>query len=260
MTTGEVIQLNNTNICLNALSENAILITWPERVCPRQHRQITDLEHALIQHLSVDRSHPIIIDTVSAYNSLMIYYDFFQISAQQMLQRCQQQLHELLAKSTESTNHRVKKQSALIEIPVYYGERAGIDLLDCASKLNIAPEEIISQHTQQTFRAYALGFTPGFCYLGQLPSSLQLTRRATPRAKMPVGAVAIAEQQTSVYPSSSPGGWHIIGRTPVAMYQIEQGDDSSVERQFKPLISLGDQVKFNAIDKATYLELGGKFD
>ena len=77
---------------------------------------------------------------------------------------------------------------------------------------------------------------------------------------MPVGAVAIAEQQTAVYPSSSPGGWHIIGRTPVAMYQIEQGDNSSVERQFKPLISLGDQVKFNAIDKATYLELGGHFD
>ena len=97
MTTGETIQLNNTNICLKALSENAILITWPERVCPLQHRQITDLEHALIQHLSVDRSHPIIIDRVSAYNSLMIYYDFFQISAQQMLQRCQQQLHELLA-------------------------------------------------------------------------------------------------------------------------------------------------------------------
>ena len=255
------IKVNGTDVShsinLSAVSENAILITWPEKICPRQHQKITEFE----QTLKNSQQASLFTEMVSSYNSLIVYYDFFQINAEQMLQRCQQQLVKFLAHSTENTASASSNDSnsaKLIEIPVYYGEQAGLDLASCADALKLTPAQIIHLHSQQEFRAYALGFTPSFCYLGQLPKALQLPRKAMPRAKMPAGAVAIAEQQTAVYPSASPGGWHIIGRTPVSMYQLSRG--TNAENQFTPLINVGDRVKFTAIDKATYLELGGNFD
>ena len=262
----DIIKVHGTDVShsinINAVSENAILITWPEKICPQQHQQITEFEQVLKQA----KQATLFTEMVSSYNSLIIYYDFFQINAEQMLQLFQQQLVKFLAspiEQTASTNandtsSNDSNSAKLIEIPVYYGEQAGLDLASCADALKLTPAQIIDLHSQQEFRAYALGFTPGFCYLGQLPKVLQLPRKAVPRAKMPAGAVAIAEQQTAVYPSASPGGWHIIGRAPIAMYQLSRG--TNAENQFTPLINVGDRVKFTAIDKATYLELGGNFD
>ena len=93
---------------------------------------------------------------------------------------------------------------------------------------------------QQTYTAYALGFTPGFCYLATLDKKLRLPRRTTPRTNVPAGAVAIAEQQTAIYPTESPGGWHIIGQTPIELYRAK-------DESFLPKITVGDQVKFTEI-------------
>ena len=91
-----------------------------------------------------------------------------------------------------------------------------------------------------------MGFTPGFCYLASLPNILHLPRKASPRTQVPKGAVAIAEQQTAVYPNQSPGGWHIIGQTPLPMYSTKNG-------QFNAKINVGQNVKFYAISKAEFI-------
>ena len=228
------------DIQFNAVSENACLITWPEQICAQQHRHIIQCQKNLEERLPEQ-----LIDVVPSYNSLMVYYDFMALS----LQKLQAEISLILAHlySADADNSQHPRQSSatpqtenIIEIPVYYGEEVAWDLKSLADQLNLSLAEVISLHTQTTYQAYALGFTPGFCYLGSIDEKLRLPRRATPRYKIPAGAVAIADAQTAVYPNASPGGWHIIGRTPQPMYRIEAD-------HFIPAITVGDQVKFISI-------------
>lgn len=230
------------DIRISAVSENAILLEWPEKICPIQHQQIMQCQSLLTQSFKA-----LIIDTVAAYNSLMVYYHFEKIVVTTLFDKLQTLLAHLDDNDTQ--------QNALkpIIIPVYYGEDAGWDLLEVAKRLSISIEDLIACHTKTSYQAYALGFTPGFCYLGQLDKKLQLPRRASPRIKIPRGAVAIAEQQTAVYPNTSPGGWHIIGQTPIEMFTCQQDN-------FVPTISVGQKVQFKAIDRQTFNEMGGKVE
>jgi len=110
-------------------------------------------------------------------------------------------------------------------------------------------EQVISLHQAQEYRVYAIGFSPGFAYLGEVDERIAMPRLATPRLKVPKGAIAIADRQTAIYPAQSPGGWNIIGSCPVDMFNPNK----------KPImpVSVGDRVKFYAIDKQQYLALGG---
>lgn len=233
------------NIIIHPSSENSVLITWPEKICPIQHQQILKTLSLLNTELN-NVSDPVVFESITSYNSIMIYYYFNKISFQQLKKRISDCIELVI-----NTNKAVQEKSLTIEIPVYYGEEAGWDLSNVAKQCQLSLKEIITLHSQQVYRSYALGFTPGFCYLGTLNEQLVLPRKATPRLQVPKGAVAIAEQQTAVYPNSSPGGWHIIGQTPVDLYQQNK-------EAFTPLIQVGQQVKFTEIDKATYLELAGK--
>ena len=109
---------------------------------------------------------------------------------------------------------------------------------------------MIRLHHEHEYRVYAIGFAPGFAYLGQVNEQLATARLATPRAKVPRGAVGIADQQTAVYPSESPGGWNLIGRCPIRMFDPNVMDASKV--------SVGDRVRFEPIDRETFLEFGGE--
>ena len=109
-------------------------------------------------------------------------------------------------------------------------------------------DNVIKQHSSQTYHGYALGFTPGFCYLASLPHALHLPRKSSPRLKVPQGAVAIAEQQSAIYPIESPGGWHIIGQTPLPMFASKNGE-------FNATINVGQNVKFYAITQAEFIAL-----
>ena len=233
------------NITIHPSSENSVLITWPEKICSLQHQQILRTLSQLNTELN-NISDPFIFESIASYNSIMIYYYFNKISFHQLKAR----IHACIEFAIKADISEQAK-SLTIEIPVYYGEEAGWDLSNVAKQCQLSTNEVIERHSQQLYRSYALGFTPGFCYLGTLDTQLVLPRKATPRLQVPKGAVAIAEQQTAVYPNSSPGGWHIIGQTPVDLYQQNKGT-------FTPLIQVGQQVKFTAIDKTTYLELAGK--
>jgi inhibitor of KinA len=132
----------------------------------------------------------------------------------------------------------------LIEIPVCYGGELGPDLEKVAAKRKLKPERVIELHSSQTYRAYFLGFAPGFAYLGDLPDSLATPRLATPRKRVPVGSVGIAGKQTAVYPFATPGGWNLLGRTPLRMFQAE--------REPMELLDVGDEVRFHAITREEF--------
>lgn len=228
------------NIDIHPTSENSVLVIWPEKICPVQHQSILKTLNNINDELSA-----FIFESLASYNSIIIYYHFDKINFHQLKHR----IHDCINKVSNQKN-KDNNDTLVTEIPVYYGEDAGWDLHSVAKQCQLSIEDVIKLHSEHVYRAYALGFTPGFCYLGTLNKKLILPRKSTPRLAVPKGAVAITEQQTAVYPNKSPGGWHIIGQTPVALYQTN--NDS-----FEPLIQVGQQIKFVAIDKATYIELAG---
>ncbi len=128
------------------------------------------------------------------------------------------------------------------EIPVVYGGDRGPDLQDVALRAGITEEEAIALHVSRDYHVYMLGFLPGFAYLGDLPEQLHAPRRATPRPHLPKGSVAIAAGMTAIYPLGSPGGWHVIGYTPVLPWDMI--------RQEEPLFLPGDRVRFRQVDAA----------
>jgi KipI family sensor histidine kinase inhibitor len=125
-----------------------------------------------------------------------------------------------------------------LEIPVRYGGSDGPDLEDVATRLGLAAEAVVALHAGTTYRVFMLGFAPGFAYLGTLPPELSLPRRAEPRTSVPAGSVAIAARQTAVYPVATPGGWHLIGRTDVRLW------DPSADPPAR--LAPGDRVRFVA--------------
>lgn len=160
-------------------------------------------------------------------------------------------IENILNASSEQTALPLDQRKVVV-IPVYYGNEVGPDLQEVATHCQMTPEEVIQRHSATLYRAYTIGFTPGFSFLGSTPDELHIPRKRTPRHKVPKGSVAIAENQTAVYPSVTPGGWQIIGRTP-----MELVDWSS---EHLGLIATGDSVRFEAISREAFLEQGGTLD
>lgn len=162
------------------------------------------------QLLLTERKVPGIVETVPTYCSLMIHYDPDHISCDRLLGT----LKELAA----SIDTAALPPSEVLEIPVLYGGEMGPDLAHVAENAGISEEEVVKRHSAPEYLIYMLGFTPGFTYLGGLDSSIETPRLKTPRVSIPAGSVGIAGKQTGIYPIASPGGWQLIGRTPVRMY------------------------------------------
>ncbi|MCS6883030.1 MAG: 5-oxoprolinase subunit PxpB [Oscillochloridaceae bacterium] len=132
----------------------------------------------------------------------------------------------------------LQERGRLVTIPVTYGGKAGPDLNDVAALLGMTPVEVIAAHTAGPFRVMMIGFAPGFPYIGPLPARLRAPRRATPRAAVPPGSVALAAGLTGIYPARLPGGWHVIGRTTLRLF------DANAEPP--ALLAPGDRVQFVA--------------
>jgi inhibitor of KinA len=135
-------------------------------------------------------------------------------------------------------------ESRTVEIPVCYGGELGPDLLDVAAAKGMTPHQVVELHSSQEYHAYFVGFAPGFAYLGDVPEALVMPRLPTPRRAVPAGSVAIAGRQTGVYPFATPGGWRLIGRTPLAVFRAD--------REPMALIALGDHVRFKPIAPDMY--------
>lgn len=181
-----------------------------------------------------------LIEIIPSYSSIYISYDILKYDYLT--------IKELLEKSI-NLDHDEDSIQNIITIDVYYGEDVGLDLEYMSDKTKLTIDEIIKIHSSRLYDVYAIGFLPGFAYLASVDERIALPRLATPRKQIPKGSVAIADTQTAIYPQSSPGGWNIIGRTTMELF------DKKLEK-LSPL-SVGDKVKFNPILKEKYLAQGG---
>ena len=176
-----------------------------------------------------------------AYCSLLVKFDALIWRHEEMEAKLRDYLAQL---------HEVRLlEPRLVEIPVSYGEEFGPDLQDVAAMHGLTSEQVIQLHGSVTYLVYFLGFVPGFAYLGELPEPLVTPRHPTPRRKVPVGSVGIAGNQTGVYPCETPGGWRLLGRTPLAM--LRQDQDASAQEK-SSLLSVGDHVRFKAISREQF--------
>jgi len=174
-----------------------------------------------------------------AYCSVLVCFDPAQITHEQV---------ETAIRSIANSSNRIPSTlPKAVEIPVCYGGEFGPDLEEAAKLLSLSLERIIEFHAAATYRASFLGFAPGFAYLGDVPAQLELPRLSTPRKKVPPGSIAIAGRQTAVYPFATPGGWRLIGRTPLTMFRADRDPMS--------LIGIGDQVRFRPITREEFLLL-----
>ena len=183
----------------------------------------------------------IVIDLVPSYASLLVIYDIDQCDHFETRRQLREALRDL--DTTEAVG------GELVTLPVYYSLESGPDLEIIAERGKISVDDVIEIHLQGEYRVYAIGFAPGFAYLGEVDERIAAPRLSTPRQKVPRGAVAIADRQTAVYPAQSPGGWNLIGLCPTRMFDPEQQPSMPVQ--------VGDRIRFEAIERDEYLSLGG---
>jgi len=236
----------SANFTIDVVAENALLLSWQAKISLTQHNEIIALQAIIVNQLG-----EIMLETVASYHCLMLYFNPEHNTSTQVIEaiKCIAKTHNVSLEKEHGETANVKSlNNNCIKIPVYYDTEQEWDLADVAKRCNMSIEDVIKQHSAETYHGFALGFTPGFCYLASLPDSLHLPRKSSPRIKVPKGAVAIAEQQSAIYPIESPGGWHIIGQTPLPMYESKNG-------QFNTTINVGQNVKFYAITKAEFIAL-----
>ncbi|MCP4321792.1 MAG: allophanate hydrolase subunit 1 [Alteromonadales bacterium] len=183
-----------------------------------------------------------LLDITPSYTTILVQVNLLKISP-----LVAQQLLISLCDKSDKPNSMLGKQ---IELPVYYDVSVGWDLQKVALDNNLSIDEVIKYHKDKTYQVCAVGFAPGFAFLAELDEQIAQPRHQSPRAFVPAGSVAIADRQTAVYPSDSPGGWHIIGNCPTQLFDITSNPISPFE--------VGDTVKFTAINQQQFIALGGK--
>ena len=206
---------------LKPLGDSAILIQLGDAINPALNARVHTLSGLL-------QTSPAVIETVPAYCTVLVHYDPLTTTYNQI----KNIIEEKISLLDDSTN----RPSRRLEIPILYGNASGLDFESVAATLALSPSELIRLHNEREYTVYMMGFTPGFPYLGILNEKLTLPRMSTPRTRVPAGSVAIAGSQTGIYPVDSPGGWHIIGHTPLKLF------DPTSETPF--LFAPGDIVKF----------------
>ncbi len=217
--------------------QNALIVYFADEASADVSAQIQAAEIAIRASL---QDH--VIDLVPSYASLLIIFDINQCDAFAVKQQCRVALADL--------DHASSGTGKLVTLPVYYSLESGPDLEIIAGRANLSVEQVIEIHQQQEYRVYAIGFAPGFAYLGEVDERIAAPRLSTPRQKVPRGAVAIADRQTAVYPAVSPGGWNLIGLCPARMFDPDQQPTMPV--------ATGDRVRFEAIDRDSFVAQGGE--
>jgi inhibitor of KinA len=217
-----------------AASDQAVLVYLGEEIGFPAHERVLKLLRVL------EKKPPAWLRNLQpSYTSLMVTFDPGCVD--------HTEVEAVLRQYEERAKTMRRPKPRNVEIPVCYGGEFGPDLDEVAKVHGLKPQEVITLHTSRSYHAYFLGFAPGFAYLGDLPEEIATPRLDTPRKKVPAGSVGIAGRQTAVYPFATPGGWRLIGRTPI---QVFQGD-----RKPMALISIGDQVKFRAISREEFLKM-----
>ena len=210
------------------MGDRALLVELGDQIDPSINEKVREL------FLRLDRRPPEgVVELVPSYRSLMVVYDPLRTGFDR--------LRDEILGLQQAADPSLVPQPRTLSVPVVYGGEYGPDLDWVAGFHKISPEQVVTLHTGTTYRVYMIGFTPGYPYLGELPEALATPRRETPRTVVPQGSVAIAQRQTGIYPVQSPGGWHILGWTPIRLFDASQWPPTPLE--------MGDRVRFFPIHK-----------
>ena len=182
-----------------------------------------------------------LVDLVPSYTTLMVHYDLSALNPAQARELIDQALTDLQPQTQGSGQCHV--------LPVWYDLSVGPELTLLSQRSGLAVDEVIRRHSAHEYQVFALGFAPGFAFMGLVDEILAAPRLNTPRKRVAAGSVGIAERQTAAYPVVSPGGWNLIGRTPAKLFDRERDGYS--------LMQPGDTVRFEAVERAEFIKLGG---
>lgn len=185
-----------------------------------------------------------LIEIVPSYTSILITYDIFKYDYSSITVLLKNLFNDLKNENEEFLE--------LVNIDVYYGEDVGLDLQRVAINANISVKDVIEIHSSKIYDVYAIGFLPGFAYMAAIDDRIITPRLETPRKKIPKGSVAIADNQTAIYPKSSPGGWNILGKTTFELFNKSLDSLSP--------ITIESRIKFNPISKEQFLKQGGQIE
>ncbi|MET2853437.1 allophanate hydrolase subunit 1 [Vibrio owensii] len=225
--------MNQGQFSISPISECNILIRFDDTITVEH---IGELVHQIVDKLNL-----IVMNVVPSYRTILIDYLPFRIQESVILQT----LNEIVSRfDVQSMDN---KQPNYISIPVYYSNETALDL-DRFQQNGLSMDKVIELHTKPVYTVSAIGFAPGFAFLSDVSPELHMPRHHTPRTNVPAGSVAIADSKTAVYPSDSPGGWNIIGRTPISLFTDTP--------PFIPF-EVGDKVTFGSISKQEFVSLGG---
>ncbi|WP_299099702.1 5-oxoprolinase subunit PxpB [uncultured Winogradskyella sp.] len=215
-------------------NERSILVEWPSEISNDILQDVLVFKKIIENNYNKQ-----IIEVISAYNSILIVYVL-------TIDNVNSTFVELKALSEVEHNSKLET-SKTFKIPVCYDAEFAVDLQSFSNAKGLSKHEIIKRHTQEFYSVFFVGFLPGFLYLGGLDSSLHLDRKNTPNLNIKKGSVAIGGKQTGIYPQDSPGGWHIIGNSPVELF--------SPKRNPPCFIKAGDRVKFYSVSVTEYYRI-----
>lgn len=222
---------------ITVAGDQSVLVKFGDKIDTKTNKAVRVLAQLVDKEVDIG-----VIETILGYTNLLVNYDPFITTFEQ--------LKANLIQLIEKIDLEEEIEENIVELPVLYGSEYGPDLKDVAKHNNLTEEEVIHIHTEPTYLVYFLGFTPGFPFLGGMSDKIITPRLANPRTRIKAGSVGIANNQTGIYPVSSPGGWRLIGHTPIPLY------DPNKEWPF--LLSPGDKLKFKSITKEAYDEIINK--
>jgi inhibitor of KinA len=216
------------------LGDRAVLIHLGDAIDEAIHRRVRAVSARLAA-----RPVPGTIEVVPAFASVAVHYDPARVPNGQPDSAPYVRFAAAIEAAVANLGEESLPAPRSVDIPVCYGDRYGPDLGEVAERHGLGPDEVVRLHSAATYRVYMLGFAPGFAYLGGLPDAIATPRRPEPRTAVPAGSVGIGGNQTGIYPLVSPGGWQLIGRTPLRLFDASRSSPT--------LLAVGDVVTFRPI-------------
>ena len=224
-----------------AVGDTAFSVEFGREVDPEINARVRGL-NAAVRELRDRGGLRGLIETIPSFRALLVHYDPLRTSRAEL---------EAAIRPLVEEDRRATAEGRLWRLPACYGGEFGPDLDEVAERVGLSADEVIDLHAGATFTVYMLGFLPGLAYMGGLPEHLHLPRRENPRTRVPAASVAIAGGLSIVYPWESPGGWHLLGRTPVRLFDLRRGEREAV------LLAPGDRVRFVPQARAEFEAMSG---
>jgi KipI family sensor histidine kinase inhibitor len=222
---------------VSRVSENTIIVYFGHQIAPQLVEKLAVFTRAVQQHYA-----DVVYEVIPSYTSVLIEYHPLKAEADELIAWCQQQAKKVMEREINET-------SKTVTLPVYYHPDVAPDLELLAQSRHLTIEQVIDIHSQTEYTVCAIGFAPGFAFLGSVDPRIVLPRRTQPRLKVAKGSVGIADQQTAVYPLDTPGGWQIVGNCPVNLFNLNNDPMMPFD--------VGDKVRFEPISRVQFLEFGG---